>query len=297
MTVSNPNERRTLGLSLDAGQALHLFTSLPSQLGATELQGVDYLVIRDVIGDRGSDDYHALLVASFAAARLKGVGLVPEVDLYRADPYLIARALTSLDILSNGRAGLLALGAPQGVQDVGYATTPEDETFLAEFFEVIGKLWNSWETGAVARRWDENLYLDRTLLRDANHNGRFFAVRGSLPTPRAVQERPVLFVRDHPLHAAIRADAAGVMSSGSPSQGRWIQCVDAAGVAASGLAEEAAGHLVEVPPAIERWSDLVALVQGLPLPSGKDAAGRPTQLGDLFPSYSLAPREQEARHV
>jgi alkanesulfonate monooxygenase SsuD/methylene tetrahydromethanopterin reductase-like flavin-dependent oxidoreductase (luciferase family) len=298
MPALNHNAHATLGLSLDAGQALHLFAALPARPQGTAVEGIDYLVIRDAIGDQGGEDHYALLVASFAAARLKGIGLVAEVDLYRADPYLIARALTSLDILSGGRAGLLALGEPQGEQDVGYADTTLDETFLAEFFEVLGKLWNSWEKGALARRWDENLYLERSLLREANHKGAHFSVRGALPTPRAVQDRPVLLVTDHPLHASVRTQAAGVVSATHPQQGPWVQRLDAESFVAGGADAGAAGYLVDVPATIQDWTAFVAFVKGLALPAPTGISSKSQQLGQLFiPARLETRKEQDAQHV
>ncbi|WP_201835752.1 LLM class flavin-dependent oxidoreductase [Microvirga zambiensis] len=297
MAALNPNMRRTLGLSVSAGQALRLFADLPAPLQATDLDTIDYLVIRDVIGDQAEEDYYAVLVASSAAARLERIGLVSEVDLYRSDPYLIARALTSLDILSGGRAGLLALGEPQGKQDVGYANTTLDASFVAEFFEVIGKLWNSWEKGALARRWEENLYLERSLLREANHKGAHFAVRGSLPTPRAVQDRPVLLVTDHPLHASVRTQAAAVVSERPPQQGRWIQRLNAASFATGAADTGAIGQLIDVPVTITDWRAFVLFVKGLTPGALTDASSKPQQLGELFgPTRVETHREQEAHH-
>ncbi|MGL4962483.1 MAG: LLM class flavin-dependent oxidoreductase [Inquilinus sp.] len=259
MSLPASEPRRTLGLSLGAGQAWRILSALPA---GAQIPGVDYLVFRDGIGEIVGEDHYALLVAAFAAPRLAGIGLVPEVDLYRADPYLIARALTSLDILSGGRAGLLALGGPQGEPRIGYASTASDAGFVAEFFEVLGKLWNSWDEGALARRWDENLYLDRDRLHEANHRGAHFAARGPLPTPRAVQARPVVFATDHPSHAGIAATAAGVVSARRPPQGRWIRPVDAEGLAAARADPD--GCLVEVPAEIITVETFETFVAGLP---------------------------------
>lgn len=262
MSLPSSEPRRTLGLSLGAGQAWRILSALPAGTEIPGLAGIDYLVFRDAIGETAGEDHYALLVAAFAAPRLAGIGLVPEVDLYRADPYLIARALTSLDILSDGRAGLLALGGPQGEARIGYASTASDAGFVAEFVEVLGKLWNSWGEGALARRWDENLYLDRDRLHEADHRGAHFAVRGPLPTPRAVQERPVVFATDHPSHAGIAATAAGVVSARRPPHGRWIRPVDAEGLATAWA--DADGCLVEVPAEIATAEAFAAFVAGLP---------------------------------
>lgn len=281
MPLPSSEPSRTLGLSLGAGQAWRILSALPAGTEIPGLAGIDYLVFRDAIGEAAGEDHYALLVAAFAAPRLAGIGLVAEVDLYRADPYLIARALTSLDILSGGRAGLLALGGPQGEARIGYASTAGDAGFVAEFIEVLGKLWNSWGEGALARRWDENLYLDRDRLYEASHRGTHFSVRGPLPTPRAVQERPVVFATDHPSHTDIAASAAGVVSARRPPHGRWIRLVDAEGLAAAWA--DADGCLVEVPAGIATIEALKAFAAGLPVEAARGEERR--RLGALFPAF------------
>lgn len=243
---------KAVGLDIAAGHLLHLLGTADG-----DIAGVDFIVIRDGIGDGVAEDHHALLVASFAAARLKGPDLIPEVDLYRADPYLIARALTSLDILSGGRAGLLPLGVPKGVADIGYASSSTDAALVTEFIAVLSKLWNSWGKGALARRWDENLYLERSELRETNHRGEFFAVRGPLPTPRAVQERPLILGTDHPAHVGL--DTAGTVAARKPTTGRWVEQV-ARGMAPSADAD---ASLIAVPDDIRDWQGLGAFVAQL----------------------------------
>jgi alkanesulfonate monooxygenase SsuD/methylene tetrahydromethanopterin reductase-like flavin-dependent oxidoreductase (luciferase family) len=283
---------RTLGLSLGAGQAWRILSALPAGTEIPGLAGVDYFVFRDAIGETAGEDHHALLVAAFAAPRLAGIGLVPEVDLYRADPYLIARAITSLDILSGGRAGLLALGGPQGEARIGYASAAVDAGFVAEFVEVLGKLWNSWGEGALARRWNDNLYLDRDRLYEADHRGAHFSVRGPLPTPRAVQERPVVFATDHPSHAGIAATAAGVVGARRPPHGRWIRPVDSEGLA-TGWAD-AGDCLVEVPTGITTIEALRAFAAELPVEAAGGEERR--RLGALFPAFRPQPGSG-ANHV
>jgi hypothetical protein len=170
------------------------------------------LLLRERIDDQGSADIQAQMVAAFAAGRVTDVGIVPEIDVFRSDPYLVARALASLDILSGGRAGYAPFAEARGSLDIGFASTGTDAIFVEEFVVAVGKLWNNWQPGALARDWDANRYVDSRLIRRADHEGRYFSIKGPLPTSTAFQPEPVVIARSHPSHDLILDRAAAIIA-------------------------------------------------------------------------------------
>ncbi len=210
-----------VGLSIDAEEALRLLSAPHTRDAKLPRPAVDFLLIRDHPAGGNGEDVQAQLVASFAAGRLDGIGIVPEIDIFRGDPYLIARAVASLDILSKGRAGFIPLTAPVGSLDIGYARTASDAAYVAEFVTAVDSLWNNWQLDALARDWKNNRYIDRNNIREANHEGPYFSVKGPLPTPTAVQDTPPVIARRHPAHARITDRASAVIhdEAATASQG------------------------------------------------------------------------------
>lgn len=209
-----------VGLSIDAEEALRLLSAPQTRDAKLPRPAADFLLIRDRPAGGNGEDVQAQLVASFAAGRLDGIGIVPEIDIFRGDPYLIARAIASLDILSKGRAGFIPLTAPAGPLDIGYARTSSDAAYVAEFVAAVDSLWNNWRPGALARDWKNNRYIDRSRIREANHEGPYFSVKGPLPTPTAVQDTPPVIARRHPAHAGIADRASAVIHDEAATAGQ-----------------------------------------------------------------------------
>lgn len=209
-----------VGLSIDAEEALRQLSALQTRDAKLPRPAADFLLIRDHPAGGNGEDVQAQLVASFAAGRLDGIGIVPEIDVFRGDPYLVARAIASLDILSKGRAGFIPLTAPVDLLDIGYARTASDAEYVAEFVAVVDSLWNNWQPGALARDWKNNRYIDRNRIREANHEGPYFLVKGPLPTPTAVQDTPPVIARRHPAHAGIADRASALIHDGAATAGQ-----------------------------------------------------------------------------
>lgn len=246
------NTARILAVSLPAGGLLERLSRPVPALPA------DILFVREEFGDGGGNDIHAHLVASFAAGRIPDIGIAPEVDVFRTDPFLIARALTTLDILSGGRAGLAPLAEPGGSLDVGFAGAGTDAAYVAEFVEVLGKLWNSWEPGALARDWAANRYVDSTRIRPARHEGAYFSVAGPLPAPAAPQDAPVILARPVPAHAGIVPGAQAVVGAAGAPGVPWLVEITGLGALPDTLPDAAAGLLLRLDDEAADWAELAA---------------------------------------
>lgn len=61
-----------------------------------------------------------------------------------------------------------------------------------EFVDVVRGLWDCWDDGAVVRDHATGRYIDPARVKALDHEGRFFKVKGPLPTSRTPQGQPII---------------------------------------------------------------------------------------------------------
>lgn len=133
---------------------------------------------------------------SAIAASTAHIGLIATASTSYFEPYNLARLFASLDHLSHGRAGwnIVTTSAVQAAQNFGLAEHPahaERYERGREFVDVVSKLWDSWEDGAVVADQESGLFADTDRIHAIEHIGKFFRVKGALNVPRSPQGRPV----------------------------------------------------------------------------------------------------------
>ncbi|KAA1423875.1 LLM class flavin-dependent oxidoreductase [Mumia zhuanghuii] len=133
---------------------------------------------------------------SAIAAKTERIGLIATASTTLYDPYNLARLFSSLDILSDGRAGwnIVTTQSEAAARNFSLAKLPSpDERYARaqEFLDVVTKLWDSWEDDAVLADRDSGQYFDPEKVHAINHVGRFYQVEGALAAPRSPQGRPV----------------------------------------------------------------------------------------------------------
>ena len=111
------------------------------------------------------------------------------------EPYNIARRFSSIDHISDGRAGwnLVTSQIEDEAENFGFDRhLPHADRYerAEEFFEVVTGL--GFEDGALPRDKASGLYLDPDKAHFLDHLGKFFKVRGPLNMPRCPQGRPVI---------------------------------------------------------------------------------------------------------
>lgn len=139
--------------------------------------------------------YEPVAVLSALAARTQHIGLVGTISTSFTEPYNVARQLCGLDHMSNGRAGWNIVTSSDGFQNFGMDQAPDPATRYrraTEFVDVVRRLWDSWDDGAVIVDRASGEYLDRTRLHPIDHEGEFFRVQGPLNMPTSPQRHPVL---------------------------------------------------------------------------------------------------------
>lgn len=164
-----------------------------------------------------------LSAVAYVAGLTERIGLIATVHTSYADPYAVARATASADLLSGGRAGVnLATGGdPQVAANHGLdfdAVNSARHDRAVEFETVLRRLWDSFEDDAVVADAVSGTYLDPHRLHDAEFHGAHLSVTGALNVTRPPQGHlPIVHSGTSPrsrLFAATSADLALVAVSG-----------------------------------------------------------------------------------
>ena len=179
---------------------------------ALERAGFDYLLIEDTtsIDDTYGGSMDTTLRRGFMAPKNDPIPLVPlltrasrhigvvvTVSTTFTPPYAAARVLTTLDHLSEGRAGINIVTSVnhRAAQNFGHDRhLPHDVRYemADEWLDIVGQLWESWEDDAVQIDEEANRYVDFTKVHPIDYHGRFFSSRGPLNTVPGPQRRPVI---------------------------------------------------------------------------------------------------------
>jgi N-acetyl-S-(2-succino)cysteine monooxygenase len=141
----------------------------------------------------GFDPLELLAALSRSTTR---IGLIATASTTYSAPYDLARRLATIDHLSGGRAGwnIVTTRYAGAAGNFGLAAHPDPADRYAraeEFVEVVTRLWDSWDDGAVLGDQEKGIWADTDLIRPVDFHGRFFAVSGALTLPRSPQGRPV----------------------------------------------------------------------------------------------------------
>ena len=124
-----------------------------------------------------------LVIASFVASALPGVGVAADVDVLREHPYNLARRIGSLDHLTGGRAGVVVRPLAPG----------DDAARAAEALWLVQQLLQTWPLDSFAPDGSAPAIADVERIWAPRHEGRY-RVAGPLTTPSSPQGLPV-FVR------------------------------------------------------------------------------------------------------
>ncbi|MEN2977648.1 LLM class flavin-dependent oxidoreductase (plasmid) [Tistrella bauzanensis] len=114
-------------------------------------------------------------------------------------PYLLARRLSTLDHLTEGRLAwnVVTGTAASAARALGRTDLPpHDERYdiADEFMEVVYKLWEtSWDSDAAVRDKDSHIFADPSKVRPVRHAGRYFQCEGIHLSEPSPQRTPFIF--------------------------------------------------------------------------------------------------------
>ncbi|KAI0136201.1 dibenzothiophene desulfurization enzyme A [Xylariales sp. AK1849] len=163
-----------------------------------------------------------LAVISAMAAVTKSIGFGVTVSTTYEQPYHLARRLSTVDHLSGGRLGwnIVTSYLDSAATNMGLSEQPKHDDRYAqaeEYIKVMYKLFeSSWRDDAVQLNRTAGIYTQPDLVRQINHEGKFFKVPGPHICQPSPQRTPLLLQagtsRAGKMFAAQHAEAIFVSS-------------------------------------------------------------------------------------
>ncbi|MEU0236321.1 NtaA/DmoA family FMN-dependent monooxygenase [Nocardiopsis sp. NPDC006198] len=156
------------------------------------------------------DPLTSLTAVSQATER---VGLIGTASTSFNEPYLLARQLKTMDVVSRGRVGWNAVPSfePDAFANAGRQLPPREQKYerLHEVLQVVHALWGSW--GREAGRLDQGgMFADPAHIRPVDLRGEHVGSRGPLPVPPSEQGQPVVVM---PLSSGYGLQAAAMYAN------------------------------------------------------------------------------------
>jgi FMN-dependent oxidoreductase (nitrilotriacetate monooxygenase family) len=187
----------------DAYPAGFSFDSYVKAARTAERGSFDMLFVADVFSLTPSGNradafrFEPITLLSALAMATERIGLVGTATTSFNEPYNVARKFASLDHISNGRAGWNIVTSSSSIEALNFGLDAhyghaERYARAREFVDVVRKLWDSCEDGALVIDKSGGAFFDKTRVHRIDHAGPYFKVRGPLSIPRCPQGNPVL---------------------------------------------------------------------------------------------------------
>ncbi len=225
------------------------------------------------------------LLAALALVTDK-IGLAATSSTTYGEPYHTARAFSSIDHLSHGRAAwnIVTTSYARTANNFSKPHPAHDERYAVaeEFVDVVRGLWDSWDDDAFIKDKQSGIYADPNKVHMLDHQGQYYSVKGPLNIPRSPQGHPIL----------IQAGSSG------PGQDLAARTADVVFTAQQSLAE-AQGFYKSLKSRVEKFgrpADAVAIMPGF-LPvigrTSKEAAEKLAELDQWTELKSAMPLLEE----
>jgi FMN-dependent oxidoreductase (nitrilotriacetate monooxygenase family) len=137
------------------------------------------------------------VVANLMLGATSRIGIVPTLATFAYPPYLAARLIGTLDQVSAGRAGwnVVTGSSTRAAQNFGLDDQAEHDLrydMADEYMEVVNRLWDSWEPGAIVNDAAAGVFADYTKVHTIDFEGKYYKVRGPLNSGPLPQGRPAI---------------------------------------------------------------------------------------------------------
>jgi len=157
------------------------------------------------------------IVLGLVAGATQHIGLGATYSTTYYSPFHVARTFATLDHLSSGRAAWNVVTSVNDSEAQNYGVEMHlghDARYdrADEFLEATTGLWDTWADDALVLDRVGGTFADPSKVRELNHAGEYFRVRGPLTVPRSPQGRPVLL-------------QAGSSGRGRDFAARWAELV------------------------------------------------------------------------
>jgi FMN-dependent oxidoreductase (nitrilotriacetate monooxygenase family) len=176
-----------------------------------ERAGFDYMMLEDgsFIPDvhRGSTEaslatggypkQDPMTLVPLIGQATKNIGIITTVTSTFYPPFLAARLMSTLDSLTDGRAGanIVTSHNLRTAQNYGLSEQIEHDLrykMADEWIRAVRSLWDSWEPGAVVMDEENGMFADPAKVHYADFKGEWYSTRGPLNTIPSPQHNPVI---------------------------------------------------------------------------------------------------------
>ena len=185
------------------------------QQGIPEIYGNSHVPVLEQGGQLSLLDPLPLLAIMGRVTTHLGLGAT--LSATHLPPYLLARSLATLDLLSQGRAAWNVVTSASvmearnfGSDEVASRLSRYDRA--DEVLEACDRLWNSWDDDALVMNKSSGRFVDGAKVRAANYAGTFIRTKGPLTVPRSPQGQPVIM-------------QAGASERGREFAARWAEMI------------------------------------------------------------------------
>ncbi|MFI9387655.1 NtaA/DmoA family FMN-dependent monooxygenase [Kutzneria sp. NPDC052558] len=140
---------------------------------------------------------HGLTLLNALAAVTEHIGLVATISSTYNEPYELAKQLSTLDHLSDGRAGwnIVTTSDPASGANFrrgGFLPHAERYRRAGEFLATARQLWDSWPIDSVVGDGETGRFVDDPEVGGYRQVGSQFDIAGRFCLPASPQRRPVL---------------------------------------------------------------------------------------------------------
>lgn len=191
------------GWRVEGASNRHSSIEVLKQIAATAERGkFDMFFLADSVAMSFNDHpshqtrFEPLTALGALAMTTSHIGLGATVSTSFSEPYNVARAFSTLDHISGGRAGwnVVTSSFAGAARNFGAELAEHDKRYAVagEFVDVVCGLWDGWEDGAVIADRHSGVYLDDSKVRPLNHVGEHFTVEGPLNIERSPQGHPLI---------------------------------------------------------------------------------------------------------
>jgi FMN-dependent oxidoreductase (nitrilotriacetate monooxygenase family) len=138
----------------------------------------------------------SVLIPAMASVT-KDLGFAMTSSIIQAHPFEFARRMSSLDLLTDGRAGwnIVTSYLDSAARNMGLPKLPDhDERYAMadEYMEVTYKLWeSSWDENALVA--DSEMLYDPARIHAIDHDGKYYKSAGPHMVQPTTQRSPLLF--------------------------------------------------------------------------------------------------------
>ncbi|GAB7005529.1 NtaA/DmoA family FMN-dependent monooxygenase [Nocardioides sp. AN3] len=160
------------------------------------------------------------------AANTSKLGVVATMSTSFYPPYMLARVASTVDSIAGGRFGwnIVSSAEDRAAQNFGLDRLYEhDERYnmADEYYDVVTRLWESWDADAVVMDRETHTYADFNKVHVIDFVGKYFKSRGPLNTVPSPQHKPtILQAGASPRGRAFAAKAAdAIVAVGTGIQG------------------------------------------------------------------------------